>query len=128
MRRHCSLCLTTRWPLAHAFFVEDRVERSVCTSCSARLAGFVLDADKDLLSALFHLPSSFEGGFAQPAFEEESLRRYAELGLLDDALLEAADALWEIPDDEVRAQCLEVILSLLRDDAWTCLRGHLFPA
>lgn len=127
MRRPCSLCQTTRWPQVHAFFVEDNVERAVCTSCSGRLAAFILDAERDRLSSLFHLPSSFEGSFAPAVFEEESMRRYAELGLLDDALLEAADALWEIPDPEIRAQSLEVVFGLLRDHAWPLLRGYLFP-
>ena len=127
MRRPCSLCLTTTWPLVHALALDDGIERCVCTSCSERLATFVLDADRELLTLLFHLPSEVEERVLGAGIEEESLRRYAELGLLDDALLEAADALCEIPDREVRAQSLEVIFGLLREDTWPHLKGHLFP-
>lgn len=128
MRLPCSLCQTQSWPEVHAFYVEDGVERRVCTQCSERLASLILESERERLAALFHLPSSFEGVLLPANFEEESSRRYAELGLLDDALIEAAEALSQIPDGEIRAQAIEVIFGLLRDPAWPALRGHLFPA
>lgn len=127
MRRPCSLCQTQSSPEAHAFLVEDGVERRVCLRCSERLAAFVLESEGDHLSSLFHMPASFAGALAGEGAEEDSARRYTELGLLDDALLEAAEALAHIPDDEVRAQAIEVIFGLLRDHAWPGLRGRLFP-
>lgn len=128
MRRPCSLCQTQSWPEVHAFFVEDGVERRVCSKCSERLASLILDSERERLASLFHLPCSFEGLLMPSNFEEESSRRYAELGLLDDALVEAAEALSQIPDGEIRAQAIEVIFGLLRDPAWPALRSHLFPA
>lgn len=127
MNRPCSLCQTKTWPLAHAFFIEDGIERAVCVSCADRLAHFILDSEREQLTHYFHLPQRLD--LASPAYsvEEESLQRYAELGLLDDALLEAADALQQIPDREICAHSLEVIFGLLRDQAWPSLRGRIFP-
>lgn len=128
MRPPCTLCQTRTWPLAHMLSAEEGRARAVCTSCVGRLAAFLRGNDRRVLERLFHLPTELGGSALSPrSVEAESLRRYAELGLLDDALLEAADALWELPDREIRAHSLEVIFGLLKEGALPLLRAQLFP-
>ncbi|MGA1354867.1 MAG: hypothetical protein ACO32I_08865 [Candidatus Limnocylindrus sp.] len=120
----CHLCCSGRH--REAGLLDDEGEpRSVCEACGGKIARLVLQEPRGLVEALFLLP---------PA-EDETLEEgrdgvrllYRNLGLLDDALYEAATAYVEFNDEELRRDALTVLLGLRRDDDVTNLRRRLFP-
>lgn len=127
MRTACSVCGSGHWPDA-CFLDEGDGEGEagrVCVPCGARVAAFIVEADEGLLSDLWLVPQ--ETGDAQGAIDVVAHAVYRDMGLLEDALYEAATAYWEINDPEVRQEALVVVFGLLRDGALPRLQALLYP-
>ncbi len=126
MRSACSLCGSGHWP--DACFLDDVGEGDggrVCVPCGARVASLILEADDGLLADLWLVPRG--SAETSGAVDVDAHAVYRDMGLLEDALLEAATAYWEINDPEVRQEALVVVFGLLRDGALPRLQALLYP-
>lgn len=133
MRSPCVLCRSGTWPDA-AHLDEEEGGSRLCSVCAGRIMELVCVADESLLAELWLLPMEDEPlepredeGARELTGELETRALYQEMGLLDDALREAATAYGEINDPEVRHDALTVVLGLLKEDALGALRALLFP-
>lgn len=110
--------------------------RHVCVPCCVRVAALVVEADERVLSELWILPAEAldtgadTGADATPSGEldfDVGEAVYRDMGLLEDALFEAATAYAEINDPEVQQEALLLLFGLLRDGALPRLRALLYP-
>lgn len=128
MRTACSLCGSGQSP--DACFLDDEGAGEgdggrVCLACGGRVAALIVEADEDLLSDLWLVPQDAPASNASLDVDAHAV--YRDMGLLDDALYEAATAYWEINDPEVRREALVVVFGLLRDGALERLQALLYP-
>lgn len=124
MVRNCHLCCSGRHREAGLLEGEGGT-RAVCEACGGKIARLVLEEPRGLVEALFLLPPAEEETVEETGAGVRHL--YRDLGLLDDALYEAATAYVEIDDVELRRDALTVLLGLRRDEDVTNLRRLLFP-
>jgi hypothetical protein len=127
MRPPCVLCRSGSRPDA-AHLDDEEGGGRLCAGCAGRVMELVCQADERLLAELWLLPLDEETeGAPEAKGEVETRALYQQMGLLDDALREAATAYGEINDPEVRRDALTVVLGLMREGALRPLRGLLFP-